>query len=80
MIIDKCLMINVTHTQGDPGELAGGEPNGKCWGGYYCPAGSDQPDFTITDPGYYAYNGSSTQTECEQVPLFCCNLLKVHLL
>ena len=60
-------MINFTLTQGDPGELAGGEPNGKCWGGYYCPAGSDQPDFIITDPGYYAYNGSSTQTECEQV-------------
>ena len=65
--------------QGDPGELAGGEPNGKCWGGYYCPAGSDQPDFIITDPGYYAYNGSSTQTECEQVPLLCCTFLRVHL-
>ena len=25
-------MINVTHTQGDPGELAGREPNNKCWG------------------------------------------------
>ena len=31
--------------------IAGGEPTGLCWGGYYCTGGAKTPRQYITEPG-----------------------------
>lgn len=46
-------LLFINDFQGEPGQPAGGEPNGKCWGGYYCPAKSLKPDQIQTEPGEY---------------------------
>ncbi|XP_064629316.1 zonadhesin-like [Lineus longissimus] len=54
----------------DPGyfcnKIAGGEPSGKCWGGYYCPGGAKTLRQMVTQPGFYSPNGSKEPKECEQ--------------
>ena len=31
--------------------VAGGEPTGQCWGGYFCTGGAKTPRQNVTDPG-----------------------------
>jgi len=56
LVCDSVVSHSLSHKQtyslqGTEGELASGEPNGKCWGGYYCPARSTKPDMLQTEPG-----------------------------
>ncbi|XP_064629299.1 uncharacterized protein LOC135488586 [Lineus longissimus] len=54
----------------DPGyycnKVAGGEPTGLCYGGYFCRGGAKTPTQNMSQPGYYAPNGSIHPRKCEE--------------
>ena len=41
------------------------EPSGECNPGYYCTGGSQTPNQTVTQPGYYSPRGSTQPFACE---------------
>ena len=46
-------------------KASGPSPEGPCWAGFYCSAGSDRPNQTEADIGHYAPTGSSSQRPCQ---------------